>query len=237
MTNSNAAYLCQRLLGLSKSSEYEGQSEPGRLIGPELSKCDFLVFKNDHAPSHSERANVFFRARSSITFHAAAGRSFRIRTVGVRLFPGHHVSPQLLNLLRFQQTSPRRHAVLSVRHGIDKARVLIVRKSPEVERPLRVGHVRPVAGRAVSRKYRRARADLLRGKFARRRLPRGRRCTHKCQSPSNRNRAFHPSGSKRWIKYRFIAPERTSRRIHLAAHSSEIPAPRSNRARQCRTRP
>src|SRR6267378_3724651 len=237
MTYSNAAYLCQRLLGLSKSSESEGQSEPGRLIGTDLSKFDFMVFKDNYVPSHSESANVFLREMASTTFHAAAGRSFRIRTVGVRLFPGHHVSPQLFNLLRFQQTSPRRHAVLPVRHGIDKARVLIVRKGPEVKRPLRVGHVRPVAGRTVSREYRRARADLLRGEFVRRGLMRGCRCTHKCQSPSNRNHALHPSGSKRWIKYRFIVPERTSRRIHLAAHSSEIPAPRSNSARQCRTRP
>src|SRR5712692_3106180 len=59
----------------------------------------------------------------------------RMRQPGLLwFFPGHHVSPQRIDVLGLEQVAPRRHAVLAFRHRIDEAAFLVGRKLTQKSR-------------------------------------------------------------------------------------------------------
>jgi beta-lactamase family protein len=63
---------------------------------------------------------------------------------------GGDIGPQRLDLFGIKHIVPRRHGALSICHRIDKARVGIARKGPQIDRPLRIAHARAVARRTVA---------------------------------------------------------------------------------------
>lgn len=89
----------------------------------------------------------------------------RARTLVFVLFSRDDIGPQSLDLLWLQRASPRRHTVFAMRDGIHETVVLIAGKEAEIECPFWIGHMRAVAGGAILRKQRGARADLLGRKF------------------------------------------------------------------------
>src|SRR5919204_1926713 len=82
--------------------------------------------------------------------------------VAVDAVGGDDIGPQRLDVLRLQQSAPRRHLVLAAGDRVYEALALAVRELAQVEGALRVLHARAVAGGAVAFVNRGAALDLLR---------------------------------------------------------------------------
>src|SRR5712692_7002222 len=114
----------------------------------------------------------------------------RMRQPGLLwFFPGHHVSPQRIDVLGLEQVAPRRHAVLAFRHRIDEAAFLVGRKLTQVECALRVRHVRAVAAGTILRINIGALLDPLRRDLFR--VLRRRARAEKREHAANRGNSFH----------------------------------------------
>src|SRR5215472_18400660 len=94
------------------------------------------------------------------------GADASVRTIRKRLIrlPGHHISPQGLDLRSIEQIAPRRHLVLAARHRGDEAFMLVGRKFAQIEGTFGVLHAGTVARRAIAREDCGARPDALRWK-------------------------------------------------------------------------
>src|SRR5712691_3836166 len=82
-------------------------------------------------------------------------------------FSRDDIRPQCFDVVGLEHVAPRRHVSHAVGHRIDEARVVLARKFSQIDRPLRLGHARTVAGLAPDFVKLRALPDLLR----RERLP------------------------------------------------------------------
>ena len=86
---------------------------------------------------------------------------------GLLFFARHNVRPQRIDLFGFEQTFPRRHAVLPFGHRVAKAALLIFGKLREIECAFRILHAHTVARRAMPCIRIRAQLDLFRGEILR----------------------------------------------------------------------